>query len=187
MTPGVSAGIRHAHLNGVLTSATAIMTSPFAEAEVSAAVLQCPNLGLGIHLNITSGPLTLSPEKTPSICAIIDIGDYGRHKKKLIGKADLNEVELEWRSQIKKFVSAAGRNPDHIDSHHHSSYKTPALCSIMLDLARELGCAVRMPINDPAVDKDVIDLLFKNLDVPKPDFFFGDFFQKKPQRQEFLR
>lgn len=186
LTPGVSAGIRHAHLNGVLTSTTAIMTSSYAEKELSEAISNCPELGLGVHLNITSGPLTLPPDKTPSVSAILDFGDRGRHKKKLIGKADLGEVELEWRSQIDRFVSATGRMPDHIDSHHHSSYHTTGLCGLMLDLARECGCPVRMPLNDPAVSEEVSRFLLGRSDITKSDMFFGDFFGAKATRARIL-
>jgi predicted glycoside hydrolase/deacetylase ChbG (UPF0249 family) len=55
-------------------------------------------------------------------------------------------VEAEWRAQIAAFVAVVGQPPTHLDSHHHTSYFTPALFGVMLKLAREHGAAIRMPL-----------------------------------------
>ncbi|MBA3075614.1 MAG: ChbG/HpnK family deacetylase [Anaerolineae bacterium] len=55
------------------------------------------------------------------------------------------QVNLEWHAQVEAFKKAIGRLPDHLDSHHHSSYFTPTLFELMLDLADELKVPIRLP------------------------------------------
>jgi hypothetical protein len=66
----------------------------------------------------------------------------------LKGCATLNvaEVKAEWQAQIEKFIRATGQRPTHLDSHHHSSYFTPALFAAMLELADQYQCAIRYPL-----------------------------------------
>ena len=54
-TSGISSGIREAHLNGIVTSTSAMMNRPFAPQALLDAAQFCPNLGLGVHLVLTSG------------------------------------------------------------------------------------------------------------------------------------
>jgi len=44
-------------------------------------------------------------------------------------------------------MAATGRRPDHLDSHHHFSYFSPMLFQCLLELAREYGCAMRLPLH----------------------------------------
>lgn len=194
LTAGVSAGIRRAHSNGIITSTTALMNRPNVEAELKIAAAECPALGIGVHLNLTSGDPVLSPAQVPTLMKVFDQHDHGLQRLDLIGQLNMAEVQAEWRAQIEKFVRASGQPPDHLDSHHHSSYYTPELCSLMLDLAREYHCAIRLPFahldepnfifDDLPIDlrdrakQEVSKLLIDAIDVPKPDHFFADFYNE---------
>lgn len=184
LTAGVSAGIRHAHLNGVVTSTTALMNRPEVEAELVTAATGCPKLGLGVHLNLTTGDPILPPSLVPSVMRVRDECDHGLYRVAMIGQLRMSEVEAEWRAQIEKFVRAIGRPPDHLDSHHHISYCTPELCRLMLALAREYQCPIRNPLINAGRQETIFDglpidlreraqrevpvILMESIDVPKP-------------------
>ncbi len=194
LTAGVSAGIRRAYTNGILTSTTALMNWPNIEAELKIAEAECPMLGIGVHLNLTSGDPVLSPAQVPTLMNVLDQHDHGLHRLDLIGQLNMQEVQAEWRAQIEKFVCATSHTPDHLDSHHHSSYYTPELCSLMLDLAREYHCAIRLPLinsgdpgftfDDLPIDlcehakQEIPKILINAIDVPKPEHFIADFYDE---------
>jgi len=189
-TASVSAGIRMAHRQGIVTSTTAMMNLPGIEAELQAAPDECPQLGLGVHLTLTAESPLLPPDQIPSIVNLAD----GRAFPKLaafIQNADrlnTSEAKAEWRAQIEKFVNIAGRAPTHLDSHHHTSYLTPPLFGAMLELAREFGCAIRLPIAEGAELGEVVSglppldflrpMLLAATDVPHPDCFETRFYDE---------
>jgi len=146
-TPDISRGIRFAHLRGVVSSTTCMMNIPTTAHDVAVAVQETPRLGLGVHLVLTMGKPILPPQAVPSI-----VDADGNHFKydpfiANIPKLNMDEVKAEWRAQVERFIKAAGRKPDHLDSHHHSSYFTPELFRAMLEIANEYGCPVRNPIS----------------------------------------
>jgi len=146
--PSVSAGIRQAHQQGIVTSTTAMMNIPGVEAELLRALAECPRLGLGVHLILTVEAPVLPPERLPSIVGLADGVHFPKPDRLFEGATNLpvEEVKAEWRAQIEKFIRATGRPPTHLDSHHHASYLTPPMFSAMLDLAREYGCAIPTPL-----------------------------------------
>ncbi|PKO01038.1 MAG: hypothetical protein CVU42_00925 [Chloroflexi bacterium HGW-Chloroflexi-4] len=148
-TRGVSMGIRLAHLDGIVTSTTAMMNYPGAEADLRDAVRECPRLGLGLHLVLTSGSPVLPAEKVPSL--VDREGKFYKYAPfvERMHQLDLTQVNMEWHAQVEAFKNAVGRLPDHLDSHHHSSFFTPALFDLMLDLADELNVPIRLPFGMP--------------------------------------
>ena len=143
-TPEVSAGIRHAHLHGIVTSTTAMMNIPGVEADLDQALKETPNLGLGVHLVLTSGRPQLPPEQTPSLVrpdgSFLNLFEFTEQRERV----NLDEIRREWRAQVDKFVAHTGRSPTHLDSHHHSSYFTAGIFRSMLELAGEYDCAIRI-------------------------------------------
>lgn len=158
LTTEVSRGIRDAHTHGIVTSTTCMLNMPTVAADIAIALRETPRLGLGVHLVLTAGRPLSAPETVPSLCA-----EDGRFLKlpvlqSRIDSIDPAHAEREWRAQIAAFVAAAGRAPTHLDSHHHSSYFSPALFKVMLELARELNCAIRLPGAAP-IDAGLRELL----------------------------
>ncbi len=142
-TAGVSAGIREAHLQGIVTSTSAMMNRPAVVEALATAAQSCPRLGIGVHLVLTSGSPLLAPKSIPSLIAPNHkfFGEEGFIEH--LPEIHLDEVWAEWSAQVEKFVAVTGHWPDHLDSHHHSSYFTPALFEMMLNLAAQYGCAIR--------------------------------------------
>jgi predicted glycoside hydrolase/deacetylase ChbG (UPF0249 family) len=147
-TAGISKGIREAHLNGLVTSTTAMMNRPHAIAALELAVETCPKLGLGVHLCLTSGRPSLPFEKVPSL--VSPEGTFFHEEGFLtrLSGIKMDEVRAEWRSQIERFMLVVGHGPDHLDSHHHSSYFSHALFEGMLELASEFHCRIRRPFGE---------------------------------------
>ena len=196
-TASVSAGIRKAHRDGIVTSTTTMMNMPGIAAELQTALAECPQLGLGVHLVLTADSPLLPPDQIPSLIALSDgrplkgIFDAFPRLDALMKNADrLNtaEVKAEWRAQIEKFVHLTSRPPDHLDSHHHTSYLTPPLFGAMLELAREYGCAIRLPLADEADTGMIVSdlppltflrpMLLASTDVPRPDRFETRFYDE---------
>lgn len=186
----LSEGIRRAHLDGIVTSTTAMMNWPDAVSELPKALSQCPNLGLGVHLVLTSGKPLLPPGQVPTL--VDENGNFRRPDPLMAHLADLNldEVDAEWHSQVALFKQVTGRTPDHLDSHHHSSYASPALFERMLQLAHELNCPIRDPFADATAahpsdylwisDKPggyaQINVLFEKYRPRRPQLFWSNFY-----------
>jgi predicted glycoside hydrolase/deacetylase ChbG (UPF0249 family) len=123
-----------------------MMNIPTSAHDVALAVQETPRLGLGVHLVLTLGKPILPAEAVPSL--VDENGDHFKYAAFIqrASRLDLTEVKAEWRAQIEAFIRAAGRRPDHLDSHHHSAFFTPELLRAMLEVANEYNCPVRNPI-----------------------------------------
>ena len=191
-TPEISRGIREAHLQGVVTSTTCMMNIPTTADDVAIALKETPSLGLGVHLVLTMGRPLSKPEAVPSI-----VDANGNHLKynpffANIPNLNMDEVKAEWRLQIERFVEAAGRNPTHLDSHHHSSYFSPALFRGMLELAREYDCPIRFPFGDDSMDElsatvEHAPELVKEFGPQHPDRFVSSFYDEGATQDELIR
>ncbi len=148
LSAGVSAGIRQAHREGIVTSTTVLMNYPAAAEALRQALAETPTLDLGVHLVLTEGIPVLPPEQIPSLVAHGINGEFTSLLDWLEHAGELNpaEVRAEWQAQIRAFIQITGRQPSHLDSHHHAAFYTPTLCKILLELAAEYGAAVRYPI-----------------------------------------
>jgi predicted glycoside hydrolase/deacetylase ChbG (UPF0249 family) len=158
LAPAVSAGIRQAHQHGLVTSTTAMMNMPLAPEALRLARVECPWLGLGVHLVLTAGRPLLPARDVPSLATGSDSERFPTLAAFMARRTDvdLGEVRAEWRAQIERFVAVTGQRPTHLDSHHHTSYLTPGLLRTMLDLAAEYGAAIRMPITTLDVAQAVV-------------------------------
>jgi len=190
-TPGVSRGIREGHLHGIVTSTTAMMNMPDVENALKQARLDCPNLGIGVHLVLTTGnPVLLASE----VNTLIDAGGCFPGEEELISRIDfidLEQVRSEWTAQIEKYISITGHNPDHLDSHHHATYFSAGLCQIHLELAQKYGCAVRFPTREVGMDilggfpKEYARIcntknqeLIRQYKIKSADYFFKTFYDE---------
>jgi predicted glycoside hydrolase/deacetylase ChbG (UPF0249 family) len=172
LSPGVSAGIRQAHRSGIVTTTTIMMNMPEARSQIASLRSESPDLGIGVHLNITAGVPVLPRSQVASL-----LGNDGRFARpeillQRVDEASLEEIEREWRAQVECLVST-GLHPDHLDSHHHVAFLHPVLLRLFLELAREHPCAVRPLL--------VADLAWTSIlrSIPKPQV---EWFQKNAPR-----
>lgn len=194
---GINRGIIKAHQDGLITTTTAMMNLKNAPQALMAAQEECPKLGFGVHLNITFGAPLSPPDQVSSL---LNPDGLFRDVRSLMSSPETikyNEVESEWRRQIKHFL-ATGIPLDHLDSHHHSAVTTPELFNILLDLGTEHGCGIRNP---RPLDADAVDMhtrytdsvirfvlqdavrLMDQRSIKYPDYFLASFFGENATRR----
>jgi predicted glycoside hydrolase/deacetylase ChbG (UPF0249 family) len=123
VSKGATLGIVKAHREGIVTSASLAVTTPFYEHAVQSCVRTCPELGIGLHFTLTSGKPVSDPARVPLL-----IGKNGFFRWRFMSllravsvqkKTDLlDEVEIELEAQLGRLV-ADGIRPDHIDGERH--------------------------------------------------------------------
>jgi len=146
-TEGVNRGIVEAFRNGIVTSASLLANGAAFAGGVEAA-RSAPDLGVGVHLNLSDGPPVANPETVASL--LNDKGEFAGGPESLLMKLARRrllprEVEREWDAQIKK-VRDAGIEPTHLDGHKHV-HMLPGLFEIALRLAKRHGIgAIRVSL-----------------------------------------
>lgn len=189
-SPGVSAGIREAHLSGVVTTTTVMTNLPGAIDEVGKARDECPTLGLGVHLNLSTGPPCAPAGEVQSL---LDPSNHFLDRNTIMAspdRLDPVQVELEFRAQIEAFLST-GTSLDHLDSHNHIVALSPELWEMYLMLAEEYGCGVRPSFPSDVPEEVLIGIYSPNAlafasqgamdrlnsaQVRHPDHFLASFF-----------
>lgn len=137
LSDGVCLGILKAHRQGILTSTTCMMNMENIE-EYLAWTKNDPDLGLGVHLNITVGkPLT-------KVSFVDELGNFQSRDTYKKREPIVNQEELyqEWKAQIEKFIKIMGHKPTHLDSHHHV-HLLPGNIDVALKLAHEYDLPIR--------------------------------------------
>jgi predicted glycoside hydrolase/deacetylase ChbG (UPF0249 family) len=146
-TPGISAGIRKAHLEGIVTSTSAMMNSLHIDKELPRLIALCPRIGIGVHLVMTHGNPLLPASSLPTLMSLsIDGQRFNHDPLEQIDRIDPQEVRAEWQAQIEKFIHLTGRVPDHLDAHHHAMCFGDPFFKVYLKLASQYGCGVRPPV-----------------------------------------
>ncbi len=121
--------------NGFLTSVSILANGEAFSGAVNDILPECPNLSVGIHLNITSG-------KSLTKCNLLTNQDgffNGGYLYFFINstrKEFLKQLEQEFRAQIEKAKQYA--LIDHIDSHEHI-HSIPEIFKLVSKLAKEYG------------------------------------------------
>jgi len=179
-TMGVTRGIIQAHKNGVLTSTSSFVNMPASAESLQMAAEEAPFLGLGLHINLTVG----QPVSTGVDSLTGADGLFASRKDfyKMAGSIDLMAAEREIRAQIELFSELAGKPPDHLDSHHHSTYFTESLTELMASIASELGVPIRRPIAGEFVTEKTTSTLFdivESKSVAMPDHFIAGYYGER--------
>ena len=134
-TRDVTAGIVHAHREGVLT-ATTLMANGKAFDHAVRLAHQTPTLDIGCHLALVQGYSLLTRRPFPAKPVDLLIA---------LAKREI-DVEAELRAQIRKIL-AAGLRPTHVDSHKHT-HIVPGVFQTVVRLAHEFGIPyVRLPLD----------------------------------------
>lgn len=141
----INAAILRCHREGILTSTTLLVNQPATGAALALA-REHPALGVGLHLNLTSGMPVLPPEDVPTL--VDRRGRFLPFPAQLQriggGWARLAEVERELRAQFEVLIGR-GVQPTHVDGHLHV-HAYPRVLSIVLRLMREYDVrAMRSP------------------------------------------
>ncbi|MGB9436293.1 MAG: ChbG/HpnK family deacetylase [Candidatus Acidiferrum sp.] len=138
-TEGVNRGIAEAHRKGLVTSTSLLANGRSFNSALLVARTN-PELGVGVHLNLSDGQPTAKPEEVGGL--LNASGDLRGGPEALLLRIasrglELVEVEREWDAQIQK-VRNAGIAPSHLDGHKHVQM-LPGLFEIALRLAKKHG------------------------------------------------
>jgi predicted glycoside hydrolase/deacetylase ChbG (UPF0249 family) len=175
-TPGINRGVVEAHERGVVTSAT-MMVNYAPAVEAAELARKSPSLGIGLHVALTGGPPALPAEQ---IRSLVDAQGRLLPKPENLDDPRPEEVLAEARAQLRRFRELMGRDPTHMDSHHHSHRESSAVLDALCTLAWETGMAIRN--NAPAV-RDRL----KREGIRTNDHFVEEFFDKGVTREALVR
>jgi len=150
LSKGQNYGIIEACHNGLVTSTTALVNGGAIHHAVELS-RTAPALGVGMHFVLTLGePLSTMPGLTRE-------GRLGKWLWQMAeqGSLPLEEIAYELDCQYRCFIDLFGREPTHIDSHHHVHMLAP-IYPIVARFAREKGLPMRVDrqlINDQEVPR----------------------------------
>jgi predicted glycoside hydrolase/deacetylase ChbG (UPF0249 family) len=113
LSHGVNDGIVEAHTRGVLTSTSLMVNAP-AAAEAAARAQQHPELSVGLHFVDDSPALD-----------------------------DPRYAAAEFATQLERFRELTGRDPTHVDSHHHVHARGDRI-TMFARLVEPLGVPLRL-------------------------------------------
>lgn len=138
---GVNEAVVQAHREGVLTSASLMATGAAFDHAMEHVISECPKLGIGAHICLTSGRSVLEPKRVPDL-----VGPDGMFRHgfvsllRLVRKAPadvLQQIECEVAAQLEK-IQQAGIVIDHVNSHRHV-HMIPQLFEIVCRQAERFG------------------------------------------------
>src|SRR5271166_1848642 len=138
-TEGVNRGIAEAHRRGLVTSTSLLANGRAFEAGVAVS-RENPDLGVGVHLNLSNGAPTAAAVEVSGLLNKAGELEGGPENLllRLAGRnLPLEEVEREWDAQIAK-IRSAGISPTHLDGHKHV-HMLPGLFEVALRLAKKHG------------------------------------------------
>jgi predicted glycoside hydrolase/deacetylase ChbG (UPF0249 family) len=175
-TAGINRGVVQAHERGIVTSTT-LMVNYAPAAEAAAMARQNPGLGVGLHVQLTGGPPALPAEQ---IRSLVDF--QGRLPAKPDGLTQANPAEVlaEARAQLRRFRELMGREPTHLDSHHHSHRESSAVLDALCTVSWETGLPVRNA--SPAVRERLA-----REGIRTTDYFVEEFYDKGVTLEEVVR
>jgi hopanoid biosynthesis associated protein HpnK len=126
LTLGVNRGILHAFQDGIVTSASLLVTgSAFEDAVVLAR--QNPELDVGLHLALVEERAVLGRDVLPTL--VDETGRFPRTsaefiRRAVLGRISWHEVECEVAAQIALFQNT-GLRLSHVNSHQHIHMLSP--------------------------------------------------------------
>ena len=139
MSKALNKAILEGYSAGLLKSASLIANGKAFDEALEKVIPNCPELGVGIHLNVIEGVSLCS-----DLVTLTDkYGNFNNNYWQLLIKAYnpkekdfFDELEREFRRQIEKIMSKT--KVSHIDSHFHI-HTIPPIFDLVCRLAKEYG------------------------------------------------
>jgi predicted glycoside hydrolase/deacetylase ChbG (UPF0249 family) len=129
--PAVTRGILRAMREGVVSSATFMVNTPYSEE----AARQAQGLSLGLHLNLARG----EPVSPGFPKEFLDGGGFSEARASTL---PVEAVEAEARAQLERLAALLGRPATHVDVHKHL-HLHPHVLAGLIRAARAAGVPVR--------------------------------------------
>jgi hopanoid biosynthesis associated protein HpnK len=142
LSAGVNAAIAATHREGILTSAS-LMVTGVAVPEAVGLARELPGLSTGLHL-VLSGRDVAAASKPETIPDLVDATGRFPASPAWAGIFDAffwrrrrGQIEREIRAQIERFLDT-GLSLDHVDGHHHL-HMHPFVLDVLLQCMQEYG------------------------------------------------
>jgi predicted glycoside hydrolase/deacetylase ChbG (UPF0249 family) len=133
-SPEVTEGILRAHREGIVTSTTVVANMP-AAGDAVARLAEVPQLGVGVHLNVSQGPpLSAAGRRLAGAGGVMARSAVGVVLACATRPWLLDAVEAEFDAQV-RWLLARGVRATHLDSHRHV-HAFPTVFPRVLRLAR---------------------------------------------------
>lgn len=146
LTESVNKGIWDSCRGGIVTSAT-LLANGMGFENAAAVAKQIPELGVGVHLNLSEGKPVADATRIPTL---VDRGGRLHMAPARLwagiaaGQVSLSDIEVELRAQVMK-IFRTGIRPTHFDGHKHV-HVLPRVSEVVIRLAHEFRVqAVRCP------------------------------------------
>ncbi len=138
-----------AHREGVVSSASLMANGPACEHAVECVVRNNPNLGIGLHVCLTSGRSLLPANEIP---LLVDRDRVFRHGflslwRQTRTRGCITQLYREVDAQFSR-LERLGIEIDHVDSHQHI-HLIPALHRVVTHLAQQHGCRIIRCSDEP--------------------------------------
>ena len=125
--PNTTKGILQLAAQGLVTGSALLANSPYAVEGVRKWRQQGCTLDLGWHPNLTLDSPLAPPAQVPSLIradgTFWPLKDF--LKRWLLGQLDAQEIELEWRAQLRRFIELVGHPPLFVNCHQHVGLFAP--------------------------------------------------------------
>lgn len=148
-SPRVNEVIIRAHREGILTSASLMVTGE-AFAEAVALARETPSLAVGLHLVLAGGRAVLTPAEIPHLVdgrGFFLSDPFRAGCRYFFSRAARRELAREMAAQFERFA-ATGLPLDHVDGHMHL-HLHPVVFARLLPLALRYGArGIRLPRDD---------------------------------------
>lgn len=143
-TWGVVAGMCDAFARGIITSTGLFANMPIAEYAVEQ-VKKYPHICLGIDINVSSGPSVADPKLLPTLAdqrtgQFIQTSERQkdpRWRENVDLFKPYEEVVIEARAQVEKYIALMGHKPEYLHSHSRSGSRN--YMRAIMDVAHEYG------------------------------------------------
>lgn len=156
MSEAFNQAVLEGYQAGLLKSASLVANGEAFDEACKNVIPACPDLGVGIHLNIIEGKsLCLNLDKLTD-----DEGNFNNSFGQLLLKSlnhkddsFMEQLEKEFRAQIEEVMKRT--KVTHIDSHVHT-HSIPRIFELVCDLAKEYGIKqVRTQFEKPYIMPDI--------------------------------
>lgn len=136
LSNNINKGVIDGYNAGVIKSASLCANGEAFLCAINEIMPECPDLCIGVHLNIIEGKALTEPEKIPDL--VDKNGNFNNGYIQLMlksrKKAFLTQLETEFRAQTEKIKEHL--TPAHIDSHVHT-HAIPEIFELVCKLAKE--------------------------------------------------
>lgn len=144
LTRGVNESIIACHRTGSLTSAT-LMANMDATEDAALLAAANPELGVGLHFNITQGRPLADPA---AVASLLDASGQFLARPQLLrralaGRVHPGHVLAELQAQHGR-IRDLGVIPSHVDSHQHA-HAIPVVFKVVAEHAQSMAVPVRVP------------------------------------------